>query len=370
MMTGVNPALLFDARYVNASGIGTYTRLILDRLPQWQSDGRTIAVLGELQVPEVEAVRNAGIPVFDIGPVAPAMYSIEEYRRTSQLLELIQPKNYWCPHYPLPRLPSCTTAFATVHDLTQILPRRSGGPSLDRRVYASARIRHTIKRAKAVFAVSEFTAAMLRSRWPKSTIFSTPYALAAPTSDPTFTARTPTIPGCQYLLAVGNGKNHKNLVRMIRAYSTIQTRLASQLVVVVNDEQDPYVWAAKSGVLPNELVRVKLLPKVASHEFRSLFAGATALITPSLTEGVGLPPIEAMHLGVATASSDGGSLRETCGKATRYFNPYSADSIAAAMLALDQDEVLRASLIRRGYAHANERHSQLSPDKPYHLIFD
>jgi glycosyltransferase involved in cell wall biosynthesis len=88
---------------------------------------------------------------------------------------------------------------------------------------------------------------------------------------------------------------------------------------------------------------------VDGDELADLYRRAAALVFPSLYEGFGQPPLEAMASGCPVAVSDAGSLREVCGEAARYFDPLSPEDMAAAVL-----EVLAEpeEWIARGLAHA------------------
>ena len=80
-------------------------------------------------------------------------------------------------------------------------------------------------------------------------------------------------------------------------------------------------------------------------------ANARALLFPSLYEGFGLPPIEAMACGCAVAASDIPAVKEVCGDQAQYFDPYNIQSIAAALLKIDLHKVKAAeSYVREKYS--------------------
>lgn len=98
--------------------------------------------------------------------------------------------------------------------------------------------------------------------------------------------------------------------------------------------------------------RVRHLGFVASDAMPALYRRATAMIFPSLYEGFGSPPLEAMACGCPTAVARAGALPESCGTATRYFDPTSAESIAGAIDSLAADGALRDRLREVGIGHA------------------
>jgi glycosyltransferase involved in cell wall biosynthesis len=86
---------------------------------------------------------------------------------------------------------------------------------------------------------------------------------------------------------------------------------------------------------------------VSPNELVELYRSAACLVFPSLYEGFGLPPIEAMACGCPVATSDATSLPEVCGDAAEYFDPLSTEEIAAAIV-----RALEGRLVERGVARA------------------
>ena len=89
---------------------------------------------------------------------------------------------------------------------------------------------------------------------------------------------------------------------------------------------------------------------VSPERLASLYRRAACLVFPSLYEGFGLPPLEAMASGCPVAASDLGAIREVCGDAAVLFDPYDPDAIAAAVLEADSrsDELRPLGLARAG----------------------
>jgi glycosyltransferase involved in cell wall biosynthesis len=152
-----------------------------------------------------------------------------------------------------------------------------------------------------------------------------------------------------YLLHVGYWQPRKNLERLVRAYDLLRHRapdFSFQLVLCgrrhLSDCLDRLV---------NELSldgSVVLTGPVSDDDLTMLYQGASGFAMPSLYEGFGLPPLEAMACGVPVMSSDRSSLPEVVGDAALYFNPESVEEIAAAMERLCGDSALREQLVKRG----------------------
>jgi glycosyltransferase involved in cell wall biosynthesis len=98
--------------------------------------------------------------------------------------------------------------------------------------------------------------------------------------------------------------------------------------------------------------RIVLAGFVPDDELAALYSGATAFVYPSLYEGFGLPPLEAMTCGVPVIASNTSSLPEVVGEAGILLDPHDADGLSQAMLALYRDGRLRAELAARSLARA------------------
>ncbi len=157
-----------------------------------------------------------------------------------------------------------------------------------------------------------------------------------------------------YLLAVGSLQPRKNLIRLIRAYARLRSEHESftpQLVIVGRK-----LWLADDifGEVRRQLWKddVILTGYVSDDDLPKLYRQATAFVYPSLFEGFGLPPVEAMACGTPVVTSNVSSLPEVTGDAALLVDPLDQASIEAAMLKITGDEALRARLREQGIAQA------------------
>ena len=128
---------------------------------------------------------------------------------------------------------------------------------------------------------------------------------------------------------------HKNQARLFQAFARLHSeRPALELVLTGTGFRD----------LPPG---VRTVGRVSWDELPSLYRRAGALVFPSLYEGFGLPPLEAMASGCPVASSTAGSLPEVCGDAAVYFDPTSVDEMVAAV-----ERALEGELVPRGLERA------------------
>jgi glycosyltransferase involved in cell wall biosynthesis len=152
-----------------------------------------------------------------------------------------------------------------------------------------------------------------------------------------------------YVLAVSSASRHKNFRLVIEAIELLKSAsfdfvlVGAHLPIFNTDEQ----------VLPGF---VKHLGYVSDADLKGLFRHAACFVFPSLYEGYGLPPVEAMTLGCPVIASNLPSIQEACGNAALYVSPHHPAELANAMNKVMSDAALRSSMRKHGYAQA-ARHS-------------
>ncbi len=156
-------------------------------------------------------------------------------------------------------------------------------------------------------------------------------------------------PGTPFLLAVGSRNPTKNLARVEQAFvQAAAARPSLQLVLV--GEARATVFRGDAGVAAHP--RIHRLGRVDDRQLQALYRHGRALVFPSLTEGFGLPPLEAMHAGCPVIASACGALAEVCGDAALTVDPLSVPEIAAAMARLADDAAEAARLRAAGHVQA------------------
>jgi len=160
--------------------------------------------------------------------------------------------------------------------------------------------------------------------------------------------------GRDFLLAVGSLQPRKNLVRLIRAYAKLRgenTSWAPQLVIVGRK-----LWLAAEIFAEVRRQRwaedVILTGYVADEDLPKLYRAATAFVYPSLFEGFGLPPVEAMACGTPVITSNTSSLPEVVGDAAVLIDPCDEQALAGALVQITGDAALRAHLRGQGIERA------------------
>ena len=144
-----------------------------------------------------------------------------------------------------------------------------------------------------------------------------------------------------YLLTVCSMNPRKNLLNLLRAYDKLSSKDKHPLVLV-GEKANAFASVKDVQVLMQKL-KVIHIPRVTDKELALLYSRAKALVYPSLYEGFGLPPLEAMNFGCLPVVSDIPPHREVCGAAALYFDPKNVSDIAQKIeaglkMALDHSE--------------------------------
>jgi glycosyltransferase involved in cell wall biosynthesis len=280
----------------------------------------------------------------------PVALSFELFRRPVDVLHV----QYTAP--PLCRVPLVTT----IHDLAfEHLPE-----TFTRRGRAQLRltVRHTARCSQRIATVSEFSRQDIISTYgiDPARIAVTPNGV-----EDIFTPHPADVDESErirerfgikgeFILAVGSLQPRKNLIRLIRAYKRLRAEIgdsAPQLVLVGRR-----LWLYDE--IFHELTRQDLAEAVIFTDYVSeellpaLYRSARIFVYPSLFEGFGLPPLEAMACGTPVVASSTSSLPEVIGDAGLLVDPYDENLLANGMMRLLRDEDLRRQLITKGIRRA------------------
>lgn len=157
-----------------------------------------------------------------------------------------------------------------------------------------------------------------------------------------------------YLLAIGTLEPRKNLISALKAYSLLPEKLRDRYPLVIGGMKG---WLTDDLDLAMEpMIRkgqVRLLGFVPDSDLNALYSGARAFIYPSLYEGFGLPPLEAMASGTPVITSNRASLPEVVGDAGIQVEPLDVDQLSRAMLELLEDDHRHQELRQRGLERAS-----------------
>lgn len=308
--------LVVDARMINSSGIGTYLENVLLRLIS-ERPNFNITLIGEKEVLEK---RLPGVEIIDFRS------SIYGLREQIDFMRII-PKNYelfWSPHYNIPIFIK-KKLLVTVHDFFH-LDMPNYVPGIEKKLYAKFMFKMVAKKANKIITVSNFSKEQSRLHLRRD---SNVCVIYNGVDHQWFDLDKETKRVKPYILFVGNVKPHKNLKNLIKAYELLKNDIEEDLVIVGKKEGfitgDSYISNLNSDLLS----RITFTGYVDDNELKTWVSNATALVFPSIYEGFGLPPLEAMACGTPVITSNSASLPEVCSNAAVYFDPYNIENIAS-----------------------------------------
>ncbi len=154
----------------------------------------------------------------------------------------------------------------------------------------------------------------------------------------------------KYVLTVGSPSPRKNLSTLFVAWEHIYSKIKDFKLVVAGVSRKVFSQSGFTKIPQG----VSLLGFVEDRDLPLLYAGASIFVFPSVYEGFGLPPLEAMAAGVPVIASNLASIPEVVGNAALLINPYDPAAIGDAILRIVEDDSLRKDLISSGKEHASK----------------
>ena len=240
----------------------------------------------------------------------------------------------------------------TVHDLTAV-----HHPELctaHTRTYPDA-LRRALATGAWVHTVSDFVRGEILDTFgaDPDRVVTVPNGVdAIPPADPAAGARL--AGGDRYLLALGTIEPRKNYPALLRAFDQVADQLPDvRLVVAGPDGWDTERFAATLAACRHRS-RITRVGMVDDSARAALLRGALALAYPSVYEGFGLPPLEAMSVGVPVVATASGAVREVVGDAALLVPVDDEDALADALVRITNDDALRAELVARGTVRAGQ----------------
>jgi glycosyltransferase involved in cell wall biosynthesis len=165
----------------------------------------------------------------------------------------------------------------------------------------------------------------------------------------------PELVGKKFIMYLGRPTPHKNLDRLIRAFELLQ-RDRPELVLALAGKKDAMyeLVEQKARERNPKLKNLVFTGFVSDGQLRWMYKNCLVYCFPSLSEGFGLPGLEAMQHGAPVASSNATCLPEVNGDGAHYFDPLNIEDMAAKIGEVVDDPILRGDLVERGYKRASE----------------
>jgi glycosyltransferase involved in cell wall biosynthesis len=346
-MTGHDVSIAVDARMIASSGIGTYLRNTLPLMVHARPDWRFV-LLGDR-----ERLADAGFGAADNVEIRESRAPIYSIREQLSFATTARPRAdlFWAPHYNIP-LSRTARLVVTVHDVMHLTRPEYAGRWL-RRQYAARMYSAVRRRASAVICVSEFTRRELERAVGTGPPLHVVHNGVHPSWFEPSRSADSAAAARPYVVFVGLAKPHKNLAGLLEAFATIRDRVPHELVLVGSNRDALRTVDQNIGDMLAPLNgRVRFAERLELLALQRCVAGADALVQPSLCEGFGLPPLEAMAAGTPCLVSRIDPLVEVCRDAAAYCNPRDPSDIARELLHLLEDRGAAEALRRRGRERA------------------
>jgi glycosyltransferase involved in cell wall biosynthesis len=346
--------IAIDARKLRDYGIGTYIRNLLRHLSRL--DQTTEYVL--LCRPEDGDLASTLGPNFRSVVERSPAYSVREQFRIPLDLRRERADLFHAPHYVLPPMTPCRSVV-TIHDcihlrFPQYLPSRIGY------AYARASLWAATHRASRVLTVSEASKKDILAYFgiPEQKIDVIYNAIDERFNEPPAADHIERVKeryqlNDPFVLYAGNIKPHKNLERVIEAFHMFRRPGFEQVkLLIIGDEITKYATLRRAVHRLKLHKHVRFFGFVPDETLAALYRLAAVFVFPSLYEGFGLPPLEAMASGAPVITSNVSSLPEVVGDAALLVDPYDPEAIADAMRRVMSDDELRRQLKERGHIRA------------------
>ena len=353
--------IAIDIRRMTEFGVGTYIRNVVRTLGRLDHENEFLLIGSPNKVEEIGTLP----PNFHTVPALASDRSVQGYREFRTALKRLECDLVHIPNlYSVPRMLPCPYVM-TVHDVLQHMSRAREQSGFWRSFHFQM-TKRVLAGAARIFAVSNFTRNEIEKLFeiPSDRVEVIYNAIDerflhghASEADRDLIAQRYQVT-YPFLLYAGRISPHKNVVRMIEAFSALKTELERdqaypdlKLIIIGDDlsgNPDLRRTVVRSGVQHD----VRFLGFVPIEVLRIFYDEAKIFVFPSLYEGFGLPPLEAMAHGTPVVTSNVSSLPEVVGNAAVLVNPENVFEIMRALHRTLMDKDLRCRMKERGYKQA------------------
>ena len=347
--------IAIDVRKLNDYGVGTYIRNLVGQLARLDHDTEYVLVC---KPDDLELPRQLG-PNFRGVADPSGQYSVREQLSIPASLLRTSPHLFHTPHYVLPALTPCRS-IVTIHDCIHLVfPQYLEGRIA--RTYARSAFWTAVHRANRILTVSEASKRDILRFFPiapeKVTVIYNAIAdhfYDEPPAEEMAQVQERYQLHDRFVMYAGNVKPHKNLERLVDAFVLLRHDAAYDdlKLLITGSEISKYAPLRRAVHRHNLHKHVRFLGYQSEQTLAVLYRLADVFVFPSLYEGFGLPPLEAMASGTPVVVSNASSLPEVVGDAGVLVNPYDVTSIADGIRRVLDDSALRDALKTRGLARA------------------
>lgn len=340
----------FDGRMITWSGIGTYSRNLLEALACIDSDNQYTIFCYEDDRKLLPQASN-----FNKRIVSQPVFSLYSQQKWKKEIMETGIDIFHSPHFILPLSVSCRT-IVTIHDLIPLVIPQVMPSMVNRQFYRIANKRG-LKKAVRIIAVSNATKKdIIRLFNVPANKIKVVYEAASKEfsetaepshAEPAFKKNDITLP---FVLAIGNPKSHKNWERLIKSFALITNKIPVHKLVLVGPAKPLSATARLHNLIDEYNLggKVIFVDYVESKYLPAFYNAADVFVFPSLYEGFGLPVVEAMACGTPVITSNVSSLPEVAGEAGLLVDPFNIEELSEAILKVVTDNRLKRSLAKKG----------------------
>lgn len=343
-----------DARFFGpfGKGLGRYTQKLIESLEELDTENRYTIFLRKENFDDYKPKKSNFKKVcahFE-------WYSLEEQTKWPQFLSRYKCDLVHFPHFNVP-LSYKGRYVVTIHDLIILHFPTRRATTLDPIKYAAKQfaykvvIKNAVKKAKKIITVSEFSKRDIVKHFnlDKKRVIVTYEAADMKVQNSVefqilkdkFNINKP------YILYVGNAYPHKNIEKLVESFAKTSEKNPDVQLVLVG-KMDYFYQRIKQLVDDNNYKNIIFPGFVTDEELQALYENCRVYTFPSLYEGFGLPPLEAMAKGAPVISSREACMPEILKEGALFYNPYSVDDIEQKTEEILHNEEVRKDLIEKG----------------------
>jgi glycosyltransferase involved in cell wall biosynthesis len=336
--------IAIDARMINHSGIGTYMRNLLNVL----LEDYHLILLGKPS----EIQKHINSDKIEIIEFNSPIYSISE--QIIFPIKIPTCELFLSPHYNVPLFPiRAKKRIVIINDANHLAFYNL--LSLKQKLYSKFMMKAAVNKSDKIIAISEFTKSEILKyiKLDKQKISVVHFGI-----DPSvIESELHEIPSLnnipdKFLLYVGNIKPHKNLINLIKAFEIVLSSHNDYKLIIIGKKEgfitgDNEVFRIVEN---NSLLKENIIftGYIENRELYNYYKSSSIFVFPSLYEGFGIPPLEAMICECPVIASNLTAIPEICGDAILYINPMKPEDIAEKVNTLIENKYLREELIKKG----------------------
>jgi len=352
--------ICIDARMINNSGIGVYIKNYVEYMLKNKVFDE-IVLLGKER--ELEKIFNS-YPNWSCQEIDIPIYSIKEQFAFPFLIPTCD--IFWSPHYNIPLLPiKAKKRVVTLPDTAHLVLTDLFDFGIIKQLYAKVVFKAATLLSDTITTISMFSKNEIVRYTGINPAKITAIHLGIDTNlfrkinNCTLTKTTEKYKLPQnFILFVGNIKPHKNLTTLLDAFLLAKPKIGNYQLVILGKKEGFITGDSKifEKINKNSILEenVHFTGYVAEEDLPSIYNLATLFVFPSIYEGFGFPPLEAMACGCPVVCSNSASLPEVCGDAVLYVDALNPSEMALGIQETLSNDILRRELTAKGFNKAKQ----------------